>query len=302
MSPRTGQPIGGCIGFLKTLRNLLDANSPSAVYVAWEGGGSSKRRALFSEYKKNRRPDRPNRFYEDDLPETDDNRVRQVATLTKMLRCLPVCQIYVPDCEGDDVIAYLSRGPLLGVPKIIVTSDKDMYQLIDELTTVYSLHKKSYVTRESMQTEFRISPQNFGLAKALCGDASDNIDGVKGLGFKTLAKRLPILSATDRQVLLTDVFDYCAAHSDVSVIYRRVLEERALVERNWRLVHLGEFSLSAEQAASVNRRLDTFSPVADRMGLIQCMLSEGIGDFDVDNLFYALRCVATRATSTEARA
>jgi hypothetical protein len=277
--------------------------SPAQVVIAWEGGGSTKRRAIYSEYKANRKPERLNRFYEDDIPDTEDNRVWQMAQLAKMLKRFPVCQVYVHDCEGDDVIAHLCRYQYKKRRKIIVSNDRDFYQLLDADTSIYSPQSKRIHTQVDVEKEFfGIKPQNFALAKALCGDASDNIDGVKGLGFKTLAKRFPILSVTDRQVLLSDVFDYCAAHSDVSVIYRRVLEERALVERNWRLVHLGEFSLSAEQAASVNRRLDTFSPVADRMGLIQCMLSEGIGDFDVDNLFYALKCIATRATSTEARA
>lgn len=287
MAPRTGQPIGGCVGFLKMLGRIASETSPSQVIVCWEGGGSTKRRALHSDYKKGRRADKPNRFYEDDIPDTDDNKVWQVSLLTKMLRCLPVCQVYVPDCEGDDVVAYLATGRFAKQPKVLVTSDKDLYQLIDETTTVYDLHNKVYVTHGSLFERFRVSAMNFGLAKALCGDRGDNIDGVPGLGFKTLVKRFPFLGSDQHQILLSDVLNYCEAHAEESKTYRDVLAHRSLVERNWQLVHLSTAALSGDQALKVDHTLDTFTPATDKLGLIRRLVAEGIGDLDVDGLLYA---------------
>lgn len=299
MSPRTGQPIGGCVGFLKMLGRIASETAPSQVVVCWEGGGSTKRRALHGDYKKGRRPDRPNRFYEDDIPDTDDNKVWQVSILTKMLRCLPVCQVYVPDCEGDDVVAYLATGRFVEKPKVLVTSDKDLYQLIDETTTVYDLHSKVYVTHGSLFERFRVSAMNFGLAKALCGDRGDNIEGVPGLGFKTLVKRFPFLGSDQHQILLSDVLNYSEAHADEAKTYRDVLAHRELLERNWKLVHLSTAALSGDQAARVDHALDTSSPVSDKLGLIRRLVAEGIGDLDVDGLLYAFVGIETAPHAVE---
>lgn len=285
-----GYQMGGAIGFLKTLRRVVSEASPSAVYVAWEGGGSSRRRALYSDYKLNRKPEKLNRFYEDDIPDTEENRRHQIIALLAMIKCAPVCQVYVSDCEGDDVIAYLCRGPMRDIPKIIVSSDKDLYQLLDDKTQLYSLHKKTYVTPDDVLKEFRVRTKSFALAKALCGDSSDNVPGVKGLGFKTVAKLFPFLG-TDQDVVLQDVFDYCHTHAEESVIYRRVLEHEDEVKRNWRLVYLDGSMLSAQQAARVDHVLQTFEPHVDKMGMVKQMIKEGINDFDVEGFFYTFNCI-----------
>ena len=145
-----GYSLGGTIGFLRSLRRIVEEIQPSRVIVVWEGGGSSKRRSLFKEYKQNRRPLKLNRFYEDDIPDSEDNKVFQIALLVKFLKSSPVTQLFVTDFEADDVIAYLVKGPLKDVEKIIVSSDKDMYQLLDDKTRQYSLHKRTIVTKEDV--------------------------------------------------------------------------------------------------------------------------------------------------------
>jgi DNA polymerase-1 len=285
-----GYQMGGCIGFLKTLRRLVNEISPRAVYIAWEGGGSQKRRALYSEYKMNRKPEKLNRFYEDDIPDTDENKQHQIVALLAMLKNVPACQLYASDCEGDDVIAYLARGRFKDKLKVIVSSDKDMYQLLDDSTKIYNLHKKNYVTVADVVEEFRIQPKNFALAKALCGDATDNITGVKGLGFKTAAKVLPFLSLED-DIILEDVFKYCESHSEESVSYRRILESREDVKRNWRLVYLDGGMLSHHQASKIDSLIDTFVPQANRMGLVKSLIKEGINDFDVAEFLMTFNCI-----------
>jgi 5'-3' exonuclease len=281
-----GYQMGGCIGFLKTLRKLINEISPSVVYVVWEGGGSQRRRNLYADYKMNRKPEKLNRFYEDDIPDSDDNKKHQLITLLGMLKKAPVCQLYVSDCEGDDVIAYLCRQKFLNLPKIIASSDKDMYQLLDENTSIYSLHKKTYVNSESVVTEFRVQPKNFALAKALCGDPSDNIPGVKGLGFKTVSKVLPFLGQ-ENEILLEDVFNYCHAHLGESSYMKRIVENKEEVKRNWKLVYLDGSMLSQQQISKVDYMLSTFVPKVDRMGLVKDLVREGIGDFDVEGFFYS---------------
>lgn len=285
-----GYQMGGCIGFLKTLRRMVMEQAPSAVVVAWEGGGSTKRRKIYSDYKMNRKPERLNRFYEDDIPDSHENEKHQLLALLAMLRCVPVCQVYVSDCEGDDVIAYLCRGLMRNVPKVIASSDKDLYQLLDEQTKVYSLHKKTYVTPPDVLVEFRVQAKNFALAKALCGDPGDNVPGIKGLGFKTVSQKFPFLG-TEQEILLQDVLDYAAAHRDDSVIYQRVADQADDVRRNWKLVFLDGGMLSATQASSVDHVVGTFRPQADKMGLVKQLVKEGIGDFDIESFFYSFNSI-----------
>lgn len=281
-----GYQMGGCIGFLKTLARLTYEISPSMIYLAWEGGGSQKRRAIYSEYKLNRKPEKLNRFYEDDIPDSDENKKHQLISLLGMLKCVPVCQLYTSDCEGDDVIAYLSRGPFKNALKVIASSDKDMYQLLDENTKIYNLHKKTYVTIENVLELFRVTPANFALAKALCGDPSDNIPGIKGLGFKTVSKLFPFLSLNE-SVLLDDVISYSHTHLDESSIYKRIIEQEADIRRNWKLVYLDGCMLSHHQSSKIDHLINVFVPKSDKMGLIRKLLEEGINDFDVDRFFYS---------------
>ena len=281
-----GYQMGGTIGFLKTLRRIVFESQPRAVYIAWEGGGSTKRRALYSEYKMNRKPEKLNRFYEDDIPDSDENKKHQIIALLAMLKCIPVCQIYVSDCEGDDVVAYLSRGQFKNDNKIIVSSDKDLLQLVDEHTKVYSLHKKTYVTSANILTDFRVLSENFAFVKALCGDPSDNIPGVSGIGLKKVVKLFPFLG-TDSNLVLQNIFDYAQAHIDESTLYKRVIECKEDVKRNWRLVYLDGGMLAPSQAQRVDNVIQTFKPTADRMGLMQQLIKEGINDFDIDGFFYS---------------
>ena len=284
-----GLQMGGLVGFLKTTQRLCRENAPSRVFVVWEGGGSSRRRKLYSEYKIHRRPERLNRFYEDDIPDTDDNRHHQLLSLIGILKHTPVCQVYVPDVEGDDVVAYLSRVSFKGRPKVIVSSDKDMFQLLDDTTTIYSPHRKRFVTAADVFEEFRVTSGNFALAKTLCGDPGDNVPGIKGIGFKSVSKKFPILSGDD--VLLQDVIDYASAHRDESVLYRRVVEQVEDVKRNWQLVFLDGGMLSADQAKRVDSAVDTCRPKSNRVAFMRALVSLKVVEFDVASFFYDMNCI-----------
>jgi len=286
-----GYQMGGCIGFLKTLKRIVNETQPSKVIVAWEGGGSQRRRNIYPDYKLGRRPEKLNRFYGQDIPESEENRKHQLMSLLAMLKHTPVCQVYVSDCEGDDIIAFLCEGPFRDHEKIIVSSDKDMYQLLNEKTKIYSLHRKTVLSSENVFEEYRIKTHNFAIAKALCGDPGDNIPGIKGIGFKTAMSKFPMLGS-DSSVILQEVIDFCNTHSRESVIYRRVLENVEDLKRNWRLVYLDGSMLSANQVSKVQHVLDTFEPKVDRMGLIKLLLKEGITDFDTEDFFYAFNCVS----------
>ena len=285
-----GDQFGGCIGFLKTLRRLVADICPTAVYIAWESGGSARRRKLLPEYKLNRKPEKLNRYYGDDIPESEQNRQHQTIALLTILKSVPVCQVYVPNCEGDDVIAYLSCGPFRDHEKVIASSDKDMYQLLNDKTVIYNFHRKTYVTQDDLFKETRIKAHNFAVAKAVCGDTSDNVPGIKGVGFKTAAKRIPILGG-DETIILEDLFAYCSAHLDEAKIYRSIVENREDVIRNWKVVYLDGSALSATQVSKIEHVITTFKPRCNKMEIIKFLIKEGITDFDVDGFLYPFNCM-----------
>lgn len=285
-----GYQMGGTIGFLKTLQRLVRDQRPKTVYIAWESGGSTRRRSLFSEYKLNRRPEPLNRFYEDDIPETAENKKHQMMVLVNLLKNVPVCQIYVSDCEGDDVIAHLCRNTFRDQRKTVGSSDKDMYQLLDDSTMIYSFHKKTFVTSQTVFEEFRVKPHNFAIAKSLCGDSGDNVPGIKGLGFKKVAKLFPQLGS-DERVLLQHVFDYSHTHEKDSKLYARVLEHQADVERNWKLVSLEGAMLSASQVQRIEHFVDTYVPSTNKIQFMKHLINEGINNFDIEEFFYVFNCI-----------
>jgi 5'-3' exonuclease len=285
-----GYQMGGCIGFLKTLKKIADELQPKSVYVVWEGGGSQRRRSIFSGYKLNRKPEKLNRFYEQDIPDTQDNEKYQMVTLIKMMRKVPVCQLYVSDCEADDVIAYLCNTKFANENKIIASSDKDFYQLLNDKTKMYSFHRKRCITSEDIFEENRILTQNFGLAKAICGDPSDNIPGVPGCGFKTVSKKFPILS-TNENLLLQDILDYANSHLKESNIYKKVVDYETEIKRNWKLVYLDGNMMSGNQVSVINTQVSTFVPSVDKMGLIKLLIKEGINDFDTEGFFYVFNVI-----------
>jgi 5'-3' exonuclease len=281
MSTITGAQTGGIVGSLKIISKLARELQPTRVYAVWESGGSVKRKSIYNEYKQKRKPEKLNRFYEDDIPETDNNRMHQMFVLLECLKCVPVCQVYVADCEADDVIAHLVRCPLVTHEKVIASSDKDFYQLLDDRTKQYSFHKKAIVTKADVLETFRVSSNNFALAKALCGDVSDNVPGIKGVGFKTVANKLSFLG-TEEDIILQDVLDYCNSHVNEGPFYKKVIDNWDIVTRNWRLVNIGNGTLSNDQINKVDQILGTFEPKLNKMLLVKHLVREGVSEFDID--------------------
>lgn len=281
-----GYQVGGVVGFMKTMTRILEDVRPQKVYAIWEGGGSVRRRALFSEYKAHRKPEKLNRFYGDDIPETSENKEQQIRALVSLLNHTPITQVYVQDCEADDVIGYLCKK-FTDSNKVIVSSDKDFYQLLDDKTRIYSLHKKTFIGKNDVFSEFGITPQNFALAKCLCGDTSDNINGVPGIGFKTAAKRFPILSG-EQELLISNIVEYAHAHSNEAKVYKSVIENVSLIERNWKLVNLGLAMISADQISKIEEIVDNKNGKSNKINFIKRLIEEGITTFDAHSFFMAM--------------
>jgi len=280
-----GHHVGGVVGFLKSMRNIIDRFSPRKIFIVWEGGGSSRRRAIYPDYKKGKKPARMNRFYEQDIPDTQRNRNKQIAALISMMKNLPICQVYVGDCEGDDVIGYLCKYKLRNESKVIISSDQDYYQLLNDKTRIFRLGRKEIVSYEDILGLVGVSSNNYCIAKAAVGDSSDNISGIKGAGYKTMAKRFSFL-ADDEEADIKKIFEYASAHAEGKIkIYREIANNFELLERNWRLIYLDSRNLAANQVNQIEHIVDTFEPKRNKIGMMRDLIAEGIQNFDVESLF-----------------
>lgn len=280
-----GHQAGGIVGFLNSVAYLAQLIRPKQIFVVWEGGGATRRRAIFKDYKANRRPPKLNRYYED-IPDTPDNRMHQIKFLVEVLKNVPVCQLFVNDCEADDVIGYLSRNKFRDRKKYIASSDRDYYQLLDEKTMVYSWTTKKFIGPDDVKKEFCISPENFVLAKAINGDASDGVPGVKGVGFKTLAKRFDMLNST---ITLDELLDLSEKQRGPKKpkIYDDLCENSDLIKRNLKLMYLDVSNLAAVQVRQIESVVDSFAPKKNKMQLMRDLISEGLSTFDSHDFFSA---------------
>ena len=194
-----GSHIGGIYHFINTLRRFLEEHNHDKVIVMWDGElNSSSRKLIYPQYKANRIQTDNDDHYESYL--TQRGRVKEY------LEEIFIRQVEVDNNEADDLIAYYCQ--IAKDEQIIIFSgDKDLTQLISETVTIYSPVSKQYYKNGDMITlnKVEIPHYNVAVCKIFVGDKSDNIDGIQGLGEKTLVKLFPEMlskSCTIEEILV----------------------------------------------------------------------------------------------------
>lgn len=288
----TGEHVGGIIGFLTGLGNLCEQFSPSRVVIVWESGGSIKKRGADPEYKNGRHPAKLNRYYGDDLPATSENHAMQMSFLVKALGYLPVTQVYVRDCEADDIIGYISQYSFGSTRTILVSSDKDLYQLIDDRVQQWSPGQKKLISCQDVVDKFGVSPENFCSARVFVGDSGDSIEGVKGVGFKNITKMFPELAQSNfvsHSQIIQHAKEMCAAGNKGQVV-TRLSEAQQLGDKNWKLMYLSTSRLAGDQIKKLNDQLEKRGK-SDKMALMRLLINAGMQKFDIDRHFLAINSV-----------
>ena len=286
-----GAPFGGTKGFLMSLQKLTKEINPNQIVVIWDGsGGSKRRRGLVKEYKEGRKPIRLNRAYANLSPDEEtENRGWQVLRTIEYLNEMPVIQLVIDDVEADDVIAYVCRMPSLDDDiKIIVSMDKDFYQLCDEKTLVLRPIKNEYLNEKRIIEQFGIHPCNFALARAIDGDKSDNLSGVKGAGLKTIAKRFPFM-ATKKFITIDAIRNFCLQDENDAKIYKDILAELKKVELNYKIMQLYTPYISPRSSENIRNTIKNFEPSFNRTNVHKQMLLDGISDYNWNALFRKFR-------------
>ncbi|NUK67217.1 DNA polymerase I, partial [Streptomyces lunaelactis] len=176
----TGQPTNAVYGFASMLANTLRDESPTHFAVAFDVSRKTWRSQDFPEYKANR-------------SKSPDEFKGQVELIGELLDTMNAERFAVDGFEADDIIATLAtQAEAAGFDVLIVTGDRDSFQLVSEHTTVlYPTKGVSELTRftpEKVQEKYGLTPQQYPDFAALRGDPSDNLPGIPGVGEKTATK------------------------------------------------------------------------------------------------------------------
>ncbi len=178
----TGIPTSVCFGFLKSLLDVLGREKPTHVAVAFDTRQPTFRHDADDTYKAGR-------------PETPPEFIVDVENLKALLAALNIPILMAPGFEADDILGTLAAQARQEYTVKILSGDQDLFQLIDDQGKVQVLHlnSKDRITefgRDQVKEKLGIWPQQVVDYKALCGDPSDNIPGVKGIGPKGAVKLL----------------------------------------------------------------------------------------------------------------
>jgi len=292
-----GQPIGGYKGFIKILQKLCREMKPDEIIIAWDGAGGSQRRKIINKnYKAGRKPIRLNRDIRN-LTEEEEihNKVWQQQRLMEMLNEMPVIQLMNDGVEADDIISYVVQLPhYRGWQKIIISSDKDFFQLCDDETVLYRPIQKKFVNRNRLLEEFSIHPTNFALARAMAGDKSDNLDGVRGVGLATISKRLPFFGE-EEPVTIDKLVEFCENDNTGLKAFSSIVEKRDTIAENYKIMQLYSPSISIDGKTRIKHIVHNFEPQFNKTEVIKRMKIDGFGDWNTFTLFSTFKRITTNS-------
>jgi DNA polymerase-1 len=248
-----GDHVGGVVGVLKSIGYAIRMTQPTRCIVVFDGkGGSQTRKKQFSGYKSQRDSNklRVNRQYADLMNDEDEKESmkRQFVWLNEILNYLPVTTMIYDGVEADDVMAYITTQLLKEDEQAVVMStDKDFLQLVDDKTIVWSPTKKKIYNKKAVKEEFGIESKNLLLYRVLDGDVSDNIPGVYGCGIKTVIKRLPEITE-NTELTIDDLFNLCETKKVETKgkikLYNDILESKEQIVMNQKLMQLKDVDIS----------------------------------------------------------
>jgi len=262
MNP-SGAHIGGLVGFLRSLGYVTRIFDPTRVIIVWDGkGGSANRKNIDPNYKAQRATSRITHWgLYDTKEEETEALIGQLYRTQDYLDCLPVHQLVMDKLEADDIMAWIAKKASTSNVKkcTIVSSDKDFLQLVDDTIEVYAPVKKKTFTKDNIFQELKVLPENYNIVKALTGDNSDNLQGVKGLGIKTIVAEFPKLLT--EKTNLEYVYKVAEEKLDGKKIFAKIIHNWRKVETNFELMDLHITALDDKEKKYVNEVLN--SPVPD---------------------------------------
>jgi len=173
LSTSQGFPTNAIYGFINTLRKIVEQEKPHYLGIVFDTGKPTIRHQMFKAYKAHRKP----------MPE---DLIPQVPVLKKVIRAMNIPLFQYENYEADDVLGSLAqKAEAKRIPAVLVSTDKDLLQLVDEGTAVFNPAKELYLDEAKVKEIFGVAPSQVIDVLSLWGDPSDNVPGVPGIGEKT---------------------------------------------------------------------------------------------------------------------
>lgn len=223
LSTSDGIPTHAVFGALKSFRSSMRFLKPDYALVAWDSGAKTFRHKEDTNYKAQR-------------PSAPDDLKSQFSILQNLFTILGIPQMVAPEgYECDDLIGTIAtRASQGGIRAVIISSDKDFLQLCDDNISVN--RKFKIETKETVESEYGMPPHDLIAVKALMGDKSDNIKGVRGIGPQTA------IALVREHKTLPDIFAH--AKKNVNTKFGRLITDAK------------EDIIKAEMLSTINTDID----------------------------------------------
>ena len=189
LSRSDGTPVGAVLGFANMLAKLLDESlgpgQASHIGVILDAGRRTFRNDIYPDYKAHR-------------PPAPEDLVPQFPLIREVARAFNVACVEMKGFEADDVIAtYAREAHAAGLEVVIISSDKDLMQLVDDGITMFDPMKVRPIGVAEVREKFGVDPDKVVDVQALAGDSTDNVPGVPGVGVKTAAELITTFGDLD---------------------------------------------------------------------------------------------------------
>ncbi|MBK48007.1 MAG: DNA polymerase I [Pelagibacteraceae bacterium] len=171
-----GTPINAVYGYCNMILNIYEKFRPEQIIVVFDTKKKTFRSDIYKEYKSNR-------------TEPPDELIPQFSLIRDATDALQIPRVEMDGYEADDIIAtYTKEAEKKGVSVTIVSSDKDLMQLVNKNTKMYDSMKNNFIGVKEVKEKFGVDPTKIIDVQALAGDSIDNVPGVSGIGIKTAAE------------------------------------------------------------------------------------------------------------------
>jgi len=250
LSNSAGLPTHAVLGFTTMLLKLVREEEPQALAIAFDGPGPTTRHREFSAYKANR-------------PAMPDTLVAQIPFVHRVVDSLRVPRLMIPGEEADDILGTVAvRAAAQAYDVRVVTSDKDLLQLVGERIVVRDPLTPKTSGPVEVETRYGISPGQVPDLLALMGDSSDNIPGVPGVGEKTardLLRRFGSLEealAHAAEVERPKLREALAAHAEQARLAKRLATIRTDLAVPWSVTDLARTAPDTTALLAIFRELE----------------------------------------------
>jgi len=176
--PKDNVPVGAIYGFISMMMKILIDIKPSHIVIVFDYGDKTFRHDIYSQYKANR-------------PAPPEDLIPQFSLVRDAAKALNIWMLERKGYEADDIIATLANMAKKNREDVlIVSSDKDLMQLVNDHVQMYDAIKNKIIGIEEVKEKYGVGPEKVRDLLALVGDTSDNVPGVPGIGPKTAAELL----------------------------------------------------------------------------------------------------------------